>query len=57
MSGVNVIERFDHWPAKLLLDPPALRDARFDRLDAAVALAWVVVAGIDDDDPVRRIGE
>ena len=57
VSGVNVIERFDHRPAKLLLDPPALRQARLDRLDATVALAWVIVAGIDDDHPVRRIGE
>src|SRR6266446_3529944 len=57
MSGVNVVERFDHRPANLLLDPAALRQARLDRLDAAVALAWVIVAGIDDNHPVRRIGE
>src|SRR5437899_5924820 len=43
MSGVNVVERFDHRPANLLLDPAALRQARLDRLDAAVALAWVIV--------------
>src|SRR4029077_4588737 len=46
VSGVNGIERFDHRPAKLLLDPPALRQACLDRLDAAVALVWVIVAGI-----------
>ena len=57
VSGVNVVERFDHRPANLLLDPPALRQARLDRLDASVALAWVIVAGIDDNHPVRRIGE
>jgi hypothetical protein len=57
VSGVNVIERFDHRPAKLLLDPPALRQAGLDRLDAAVALAWVIIAGINDDHPVRRICE
>jgi len=57
MSGVNVVERFDHRPANLLLDPAALRQARLDRLDAAVALARVIVAGIDDNHPVRRIGE
>src|SRR6202040_3829435 len=57
VSGVNVVERFDHRPGNLLLDPPALRQARLDRVDAAVALAWVIVAGIDDNHPVRRIGE
>src|SRR6266403_5979048 len=57
MSGVNVVERFDHRPANLLLDPAALRQARLDRLDAAVALARVIVAGIDYNHPVRRIGE
>ena len=57
VSSVNVIERFDYRPAKLLLDPSALRHARLDRLDAAVALAWVIIAVINDDHPLGRICE
>ena len=47
--GVDVIERLDHGPSQLLLDPPALRQAVLDPVDAAVALPRVVVAGIHDD--------
>src|SRR5262249_10173452 len=43
--------------ASLLAHPRVHRKARLDRFDAAVALARVIVAGIDDDHPVRRIGE
>jgi hypothetical protein len=45
---------FHHGPAELLLDPSALRHARLNRFDAAIALARVVVACIDDDHPLFR---
>jgi hypothetical protein len=45
---------FHHGPAELLLDPSALRHARVNRFDAAIALARVVVACIDDDHPQGR---
>jgi hypothetical protein len=43
VSGVNVVERFDHRPANLLLDPPALRQLARNYLASvclAAALVW-----------------
>ena len=44
-------------PAELLGHPGALGRARFDRRDPAVALARVVVAGVDDDELVVGVRE
>src|SRR3954464_70324 len=49
--GVDVVECLDHRPAELPLDPPALDHAGLDRLDAAVPLPRVVVAGVPDPPP------
>lgn len=49
----NVVERFYYWASERIGDPAALRATGFNRLDAPVAVARVVVACVDDDGLLR----
>ena len=46
--GIDIIERLDHGPAQLLLDPLAFGDPVLDFVDAAIAFARIVITGVDD---------
>ena len=48
MLGIDIIERLDHGPAQLLLDPLAFGHPVLDLVDAAIAFTRVVITGVDD---------
>src|SRR5258706_6891843 len=53
--GEDIVERLDHGTPDLLRDPLAVKHASVDRIDAAIAKLWMVVADIDHDDAVRSV--
>ena len=50
MRRVDIIERFDHGMAELLLHPAALGVAVFDCGNASVALLRIIISGVNHDD-------
>lgn len=57
MRGDDRIECLDDRMPELLLNPTAFRQSLFDAVDAAVTLSRIVVAGVDDDQIRRHVGE
>jgi hypothetical protein len=65
MGRVDPVERLDDRVAELLRNPDTLDGSALKRLDSPVALAWVVIPGIDDhrtwrqtiEHPSREFGD
>src|SRR5690606_40113264 len=52
VARLYVVERLDHRPPDLPLDPAALRHPLLGPRQPPIAL-WIVIAGLHDDDVVR----
>jgi hypothetical protein len=46
VSRIDVVKRLDYGPVQLLRNPSTFRHTGLDRIDAAIALARVIVAGV-----------
>src|SRR3954468_1679203 len=47
--GIDVVEDFNDRVSQLLFDPAAFRQSIFDAFNFSIALAWIIIAGINHD--------
>jgi len=57
VSSINIVESLDNGPVQLSRNPSALRYTGLDRIDTAIALARVIVAGVHDHYIIGRCCE